>query len=219
MYVTFPSQGEVYHIRLVLTERRGMVSFEDPRTVVRLLCHTFCKAAGHLGIIYDNNEWSVIFDELALLRTGYVLRELCAIILSEGVADRLSLWGQIADRLSNDLINRVLEHHFTNGSDAPHYDFALFLVNQSLRKSGRKLTMFGILLPTIEWHQYIHPNSLIAAEMDWIREDLAAKAAAMMEGLNEGQSAARLAIMPTLDHDASQPVRFLLTGPGGTGKT
>lgn len=56
MYVAFPSQGGVYYIRLLLTERRGVVSFEALRTVDGQLSRTFREACRQLGIIDDDNE-------------------------------------------------------------------------------------------------------------------------------------------------------------------
>lgn len=108
MYVAFPSQGERYYIRLLLTQRPGMRSFEDLRTVDGHLCHTFRDAASRLGLLQDDRQWVCMFRDLSPFRTAHVIRNFFVILLMhESIEDPTALWLRIAPSLSDDLVTRL----------------------------------------------------------------------------------------------------------------
>lgn len=124
-----------------------------------------------------------------------------------------------ADRLSGDLINHLQHHALPDNLENSQHDFALFLLSKSLQTFYHTLTDFGLPPPVVQWERQLHPNRLIAAEMNCNRDDLAAQAADMTERLNDDQRTARQAIQAALEEDAPRPLSFFLTGSGGTGKT
>lgn len=99
----------------------------------------------------------------------------------------MAIWEREADRLSRDLIIRLWEHDYPHDMQAPQHDFALFLIDKALQRSGRGLADFALPPPTFKWQQELHPNRLIAAEMDWDRNELEREGVQMVKRLNAGQ--------------------------------
>lgn len=201
VYVAYPSQGEVFYIRLLLTERRGVISFEDLRTVDDVLCDTFREAARRLGMVEDNSAWQTMFDETAPFRTAHVLRLLFVNVLMEGAGDPIALWHYIADALSDDLITRIEGRDIPQDLQNPHHDFALYLMEKNLRAGNRSLSDFGLPIPVVQWEPERHPNHLIAAELDYDQPAQADQAAQMIARLNEGQREARMAILNAVNSE------------------
>ena len=77
-----PSAGDLFYLRLLLTEVRGPVSFEALRTVNGNLL-PWKDACAALGLLEDDQEWDKCLREACPMNTGPMLRGLFATILLE----------------------------------------------------------------------------------------------------------------------------------------
>ena len=73
MYTVHPNAGEKFYLRLLLTSVRGATSFENLRTVDRVLYPTFKEACLHRGLLEDDDEWRQCLSEAKLFKTGKVI--------------------------------------------------------------------------------------------------------------------------------------------------
>ena len=62
-----PLSGELYYLRMLLMIVKGARSFEDLRTYAGRLYHTFKEACAARGLLGDDNEWYIAFDEAVCL--------------------------------------------------------------------------------------------------------------------------------------------------------
>ena len=92
MYFINPKAGDLYHLRMLLTHRRGCVSFDDLRTVNGRPCG-WKEACYELGLIQDDQEHDECLEEASGFATGSRLRALFVDILVEcQPVDPRALW-------------------------------------------------------------------------------------------------------------------------------
>ena len=58
-----PSSGERYYLRMLLNVVRGATSFKDLRTVNGVVEPTFKATCTTLGLLDDDNEWTMTITE------------------------------------------------------------------------------------------------------------------------------------------------------------
>ena len=93
MYFVPPSAGERYFLRLLLTAVRGPKSYEDLRTSDDILHPTFQAACIARGLLTDDRDWVICFEEATIWQTGKQLRVLFSTALVFGcVSDPKALW-------------------------------------------------------------------------------------------------------------------------------
>ncbi|XP_028102779.1 ATP-dependent DNA helicase PIF7-like [Camellia sinensis] len=108
MYFASPNCGERFYLRLLLTVVKGPKSFQCLRTVNNVLHDTFKSACVARGLLEDDEEWIQCLKEAAVMKTGYQLRRLFTIILTQ--CSPLQPYNEaqqadveiIIDRLNND---------------------------------------------------------------------------------------------------------------------
>ncbi|PIA61727.1 hypothetical protein AQUCO_00200012v1 [Aquilegia coerulea] len=95
MYFAKPNEGERFYLRLLLTIVQGCPSFEAPQT----------DACIALGLLEDDQEYSICLAEASIIQTGYQLRRLFAILLTEcSPLHPASLWDQYVLQICDDLL-------------------------------------------------------------------------------------------------------------------
>ncbi|XP_028100375.1 uncharacterized protein LOC114299737 [Camellia sinensis] len=118
MYFASPNSGERFYLRLLLTVVKGPKSFQCLRTLNNVLHDTFKSAYVARGLLEDDEEWIQCLKETAVMKTGYQLRRLFTIILTQcSPLQPYALWNHfqciyneaqqadaeiIIDRLNND---------------------------------------------------------------------------------------------------------------------
>lgn len=95
------------YIRLLLTESRGISSFEHLCIVDDIICDSFREAARLRPLVEDNPKCETLFDETAPFRTANVLRLWFVDVLVEDHGDPVALWQYVSIALSEDLISRI----------------------------------------------------------------------------------------------------------------
>ena len=81
MYGAFPSAGDWFYLRTLLTIVRGPQSFVHLRMVDGILHETYRQACLAMGVLEDDGEWQLCLQEASIMQTGYTLRSLFSTIL------------------------------------------------------------------------------------------------------------------------------------------
>ncbi|XP_052189987.1 uncharacterized protein LOC127799809 [Diospyros lotus] len=83
MYFASPNCGERFYLRLLLTVVKGPKSFQSLRTIDNVVHDTFKLACVAMGLLEDDEEWIQCLKEAVVMKTGYQLRRLFSIILTQ----------------------------------------------------------------------------------------------------------------------------------------
>ncbi|GJY68132.1 DNA helicase [Tanacetum coccineum] len=99
-----PTSGELFYLRMLLCYQTGCKTFEDIRTVNKILYPTFHLVCEALRLLGDNREWHTALEDSAFLATSQQLRSLFSeIFIFCDVADPLRLWKSYWRRMSDDI--------------------------------------------------------------------------------------------------------------------
>ena len=103
-----PLAKETYYLRMLLPHSPGCTSFEDLRTHDNEICETFKEKCQKLNLLNDGKEWEHCLDEAIVVNSGYKLRYLFAIILTEcNPSNPVSLWEKYTHMC---FVSAVLNH-------------------------------------------------------------------------------------------------------------
>ena len=134
MYSADPADGERFFLRLLLTEVTGCKSYDCVGTLPNgSICEAFREAAAPRGLLYDDRERYIAFDEDSSHATPGALSMIFATILAYcAPGSPRTMWGTFAQHLAED------------GSDEA-IDKSLFQLNEDLRSVGSSLAVFPSL--------------------------------------------------------------------------
>ncbi|XP_067131955.1 uncharacterized protein [Centruroides vittatus] len=218
VYTVHPNNTECYHLRMLLHEIRGPISFEALKTVDGHLHPTFQSACKALGLLEDDRHLDSALEEAALCQTPHMIRELFAIILLFcQVSDPLCLWEKYKEYLSEDFkkqLERQGDVDVEHSSDLIFNKCLSVLEDAVLSLGGRPLKEYGLPQPITSIHfenrEYVKETSYdtVALE-DAVRKNEAS--------LNDEQQEVYNKIITSVD--ANDGRIFFLDAPGGTGKT
>uniref|UniRef100_A0A182F499 ATP-dependent DNA helicase n=2 Tax=Anopheles albimanus TaxID=7167 RepID=A0A182F499_ANOAL len=243
------SHMERYCLRLLLCYRRGPTSYEDLRTVDGVLCASYQHAATLAGLLNDESEWERTLQEAVSFQMPSQLRQLFALILSEGKpSNPLSLWESYAAHLCEDYHRQHRERYTAEESEqnrllraAEHFS-ALMAIDQYLRGTTppKTLEMFPNMpqlaefahLPTefLQSDRAVDANALLGAERSY-GIDALDNMLDNVHRLNADQRAVYDQLIQAVDRStaseqaadrATEEERchlYFLDGPGGTGKS
>ena len=106
MYQVTPSgkNAELYYLRVLLTKRKGIESFEEIRTVEGVVYSTFKEAAVAMNFLREDTEWRICLDDYCFTTTNIqMLRETFVIMIFYNNAENPNkLWDEFKDYLSDD---------------------------------------------------------------------------------------------------------------------
>ena len=101
----FPSQGELYYLRIMLTKKIGPTSYEDLRTVDGVTFNTYRDACYALGLLNDDKEFIDGIKEAYNWAVGlYLRRFFVSMLLSHCLSNPLKVWTETKALLSEDLL-------------------------------------------------------------------------------------------------------------------
>jgi hypothetical protein len=218
MYIASPNSGERFYLRLLLTVVKGPTSYECLRTVNNVLHDTFKSACMARGLLEDDDEWIKCLEEAAIMRTGYQLRRLFSVILTQCMPLNPNLlWNKFAMNICDDLANKLRTIFvIPNPTESQIQDYGLYLLNQLLQESGKTLADFPPMpQPTKNWST-ITGNRLIW-EHRQLQSDVEQLDQSNVDCLNEGQRTAYTKITSSVFENKG--TTFFLNGGAGTGKT
>ncbi|KAG5561267.1 hypothetical protein RHGRI_004335 [Rhododendron griersonianum] len=111
MYFASPNCGELFYLRLLLTVVKGPDSYESLRTVNNVLYGSFKLACVARGLLEDDEEWIQCLQEASVMKTGYQLRRLFGVILTQcSPLNPCALWKQFC--IHNAMILRIRFVHY-----------------------------------------------------------------------------------------------------------
>lgn len=220
MYFASPSSGERFYLRLLLTVVPGATSFANLRTVNNVPCNTFKEACFALGLLENDHEWIQCLGEAGQMQTGYTLRMLFATIIfhcnptTPGV-----LWNQFKHHICDDLLFKLTNIYPNRDfSQDEVYDYGLHLIDHVLRNWGTQLSNIPDMPQVIhDWGVVAEGNRLINEQLDYNREELAARVTANTTQFNNAQRGVYDAVMQSVNNN--QGKIFFLHSAGGCGKT
>ena len=144
MYFASPNLGERFYLRLLLSVVKGPTSFKNLWTVNGQLCDTFKSACVARGLLEDDDEWIQCLHEAAIMKTGYQLRRLFVIILTECYpTDPLALWNRFSLHICDDLHHKIRTiFGISSPTEYQIKDYGLYKINLLLHESGKSLNNF-----------------------------------------------------------------------------
>nr|XP_049464898.1 uncharacterized protein LOC125907323 [Anopheles coluzzii] len=239
------SQMERYCLRLLLCYRKGPTSFEDLRTVDGTVFASYQEAATMAGLFQDDLEWDRAMQEAVTFQMPSQLRNLFAVILSQGLAQNpRRLWDTYVDHLCEDFHWQHRDRYTSEESDqnrilrALEQFQALRLIEKYLREStpSKTLTSISGMPQLADFHQFIPIDQLLSdqtsvnmhidAERSYSINTLD-ETLASLHMLNVEQRLVYDVVAAAVDRHESEfeglPEEhrnlFFLDGPGGTGKS
>ncbi|XP_058227941.1 uncharacterized protein LOC131336209 [Rhododendron vialii] len=152
MYFASPNCGEKFYFRLLLTIVKGPKSYKDLRTVDNVVYDTFKSACVAGGLLEDDDEWVQCLEEAAIMQTGYQLRRLFCVILTQcSPLQPLELWKRFFINICDDLAHKIRTlFGILNPIEAQIEDYGLYLLNQMLEETSKSSLDFPPMPQPIE---------------------------------------------------------------------
>ncbi|XP_023750894.1 uncharacterized protein LOC111899269 [Lactuca sativa] len=216
-----PSSGELFYLRLLLCHQKGCTSFEDLRTVSGYVHPTYRSACNALGIIGDDIELLVAFNDASTWATPFQLRLFfCSLLLFSEVTDPNLLWQKVYEKMSDDYIyrlNSTLPDKAFYATDDVVRQQLLHDLKDMLSSSvpTRSLAYFNLPMPSPVMH-IILQNRLLLEEMTYDKRVLADQHAQLLPQLNTQQMAIYRNVVSCIE--ANKQILMFVYGHGGTGK-
>ncbi|MCH95433.1 ATP-dependent DNA helicase PIF1, partial [Trifolium medium] len=213
--------GELYYLRVLLTQQKGCTSYEDIKTVDGKICKTFQEACSELRLLKDDQEFKDAIKESYQTASGWQMRSLFVRLLNMNTMTNpfdvwSCTWKMLADGI---LYNRRRELNLPDLqiSDDDLQNLCLIEIAKLLTENGRTLSDYPSMpTPIVEDVNTFH-NKLIADELNYNRVELAALHESLVQKLTEEQHGVYQEIMTSVLSGNGQ--FFFLYGYGGTGKT
>ncbi|GAB2285927.1 hypothetical protein Dimus_039733 [Dionaea muscipula] len=171
------------------------------------------------GLLEDDSEWIQCLREASTMKTGYQLRRLFCVILTQCCPhDPCMLWDQFKMHICDDLAPKLQTlFGISSADDAQIEDYGLYLLDQVLQESGKTLLDFPSMpQPIRQWNPVI-PNRLIFEHEQLLRDAQQVDAQSDIDRLNLEQRVAYNTIIQSVL--GNMGTVFFLSGGAGTGKT
>jgi hypothetical protein len=102
-----PCTGELYYLRMMLTDVRGPISYDHIKKVAGVQLKTFREACFARGFLGDDKEFIEAICEAKEWGSGFLLRSLFVHMLLSGIMDRHShVWDKTKQWLSDGVLYR-----------------------------------------------------------------------------------------------------------------
>ena len=158
MYQITPTgkNAELYHLRCLLTVRKGIASFEELRTYNGITYSTFKETAREMSLLKEDKEWKQCLDDYCHTMTNIqMLRETFVIIIFyNNLENPRQLWEQFKEYLCDDFRHQrtEMEGILRESSDCMEVDFdcALHQISDILQGPSfdKTLSDFNLPLPS-----------------------------------------------------------------------
>jgi hypothetical protein len=220
IYNVHPSCGELFYLRMLLTVVSGATSFSDLKFYHGRLHSSFKAACQARGLVGDDNEWFLLFDEAVQWASSNQLRHLfmtvllfCGVTAGQRLLDKY--WRFMADDIAFQIARALNDTIQAIPSEYLHIQLLheLFIM---FGKNGYSLSSFGISTESITTGRSLG-NRLILEELQYDRNELRNMASSFHGRLNGDQLSIYNQIMFAALNSAGGV--FFVSGHGGTGKT
>lgn len=152
------------------------------------------------------------------MQTGRQLRSLFAVLLMHcNPSQPLELWEQFRENICDDVAFQLRQRNIPEPTDAQTYDYGLYLLENILKKSGRRLEDFPPM-PTVQdnW-EAMDGNYLLAEQRNYDPVALQTLVDSNITKFSPEQTAMYNAIMQSYNQNEGKT--FFVHSAGGCGKT
>jgi hypothetical protein len=221
MYHVPLMDSEKYYLRLLLTQCRGVSSFEALRTVNGVIHPTFQDTCIALGLLADDQEWDRALTQAADFQMPSKLRQLFVFILAYCSPSRPeTLWGKHRESLCEDILYKM---RLTSRNRSLQFTEAVFTqglleIELLLRDltPPRSLSKFPSM-PQIPNHLPSLMRRYLDVELNLDRDEILSRLETNIPLLNLDQN--RVFSEFRAGIDAREQRLIFVDGPGGSGKT
>ncbi|KAK9063108.1 hypothetical protein SSX86_016978 [Deinandra increscens subsp. villosa] len=216
-----PSSGELFYLRMLLTHRTGCTSFDHIKTISGVFHETYRAACESLGLIGDDTEWALTFEEAALWGTARELRFLFAqMLLFCEIANPVLLWNEHWNAMSDDIVNRLSKQTNVDPKCIPDNDVQqqiLYELEKILNTSSSYSTLanYGLPMPQGDLLRLIN-NWLLMEERCYDRAQLGIQHEQCRASMHPRQLAVYEMVMEA--HEHKKQILLFIYDHGGTRK-
>ncbi|XP_071741293.1 uncharacterized protein [Rutidosis leptorrhynchoides] len=203
-----------------MCHQKGCQSFEDIRTVNKVVHSTYRLACQSASLLGDDKEWATTWEEASASVTASQLRSLFAHILAYClVSNQVELWDNHWKLMSDNIPLRAavalnMPTLYINDEDLHNYN--LFEVEVLLNQCLKLISDYA--LPTLPPDLLVDlANRLIMEEKNYNRESLEVERLEMERSMNSEQK--QVYQLVTNSSIFNQPELVFVYGHDGTGKT
>ncbi|KAK9065378.1 hypothetical protein SSX86_016761 [Deinandra increscens subsp. villosa] len=217
-----PTSGELFYLRMLLNHKAGCTSFNDIRTVSGVVHETYRAACEAMGLIGDDTEWALTFEEAALWGTATELRFLFVqMLLFCEVTNPIVLWDEHWRAMGDDIVGRICKQTNVDPKSIPENDIQqqiLYELEKLLNTSSSYSTLsnYGLPMPQGDILELIN-NRVLMEERCYDREYLGLEHERSRASMHPRQLQIYETVMQS--HHRKTQVLLFIYGHGGTGKT
>ena len=227
VYPVHPSQMEAFCLRLLLFTVPGPKSYENLRTVEidnlnedgsrlveRVICGSFQEACKELGLLEDDQQYNEAMNEAYFSGSPKKLRDLFCYIITAcpDVSDRLTLWNNHKDSMSEDLLYEERKTNPTAEEKDVHNQCLMLIEDKILQIAGKDLSQFpGLPVP----NRNVRRLTVEEKRETYVIQDLENFISENEDKLTDEQQMVHDIILANLNQGGF----WFLDAPGGTGKT
>lgn len=234
LYFVYPTQGEIFYLRMLLTHIKGAASFGDFKTHNGVSYTTFKDACIGLGLVGEDKEWDLCLQQAVAFETNIgKLRQLFAIILiNNQPEDPLKLWLKYKNYLSDDYrYKRTQSYDHNDECEGIDFSEALHSISDIIKRLSNGLKdLSDFSLPEPEFNRlqnnFANSDSVFFDSSLFNPAENKEVADANLLLMNTQQKYVYETLMKQINlivnNNAQGGVKFthmFLDAPGGTGKT
>lgn len=220
IYYVSPAAGELYYLRMLLMTVKGAKSYADVRTFEGTVYPTFRQACESRGLLENDNDWHLLFDEAIVSASSLQLRQLfVTVVMFCSVGNVRSLFDKYWLYFTDDIQHRLRTALSNPAYVVPHDRLLSLLIKElhsAFANSGGNIDDYDLPRSTIHSDDEFG-NRMVNEELALDTAALAAHASLMIPRLNSEQQKFFDTIVSRVSE--SRPGFFFVYGHGGTGKT
>ena len=219
-----PLAGDVVYLRLLLHNPhcKGKTSFEDLLTVNGVQLDSYQAVCRELGLLNDDQEWSLVLRDAAVTQMCSQIRSLFVMILLYcQPADPAQLFNTFWTDWTDDFSHRGQQRGLTF-TDAQLRTMVRLDLQMRLQGDGKDLEFFGLEPMTDEERASVNglvntEEAVIREELDYVMDDLVANVADATSKFTPEQRQIFETVMDAVS--SGDPLQIFISARGGCGKT
>ncbi|CAJ2631062.1 unnamed protein product [Trifolium pratense] len=221
LHYTPPGVGELYYMRILLTQQRGCKGYKCLKTVKGHTYDTFQEACDALDLLDDDKEFIDGITESSLLGSGHQLRRFFVFLLTNStMTSAKDVWEATWHLLSDGILHsrrRELKIPDLQISENDLKNLCLIEIEKLLILNGKTLENYKSMPQPDRTGMPTYNNMFIVDALNYDKTELAKTHDSLLSMLTSEQRDAYDKIMESVLSGYGR--FFFLYGYGGTGKT